>query len=141
MSAERTAMPDRSTQHRVRQTIVMPSGKSVDVNYVNTAPAAADTGSDLRFCGTCGSAAVHPLSRERAGSRFWQILLRCGSCEWSGTGVFSEHEVAVLERQLEAARDELTSDLAKLSRGNFEDEIDRFVRALAAGAITPRDFA
>lgn len=70
----------------------------------------------------------------------WQEVLRCPNCECSGIVRFEHRLVDQLERELDRGDAELEADLARLTRANMVDEIDRLARALAADAIQPFDF-
>jgi phage-related protein len=124
------------------RTVTLPSGKTVVVNYVDEQLAAhvADPEHQLEICGACASQLVHPVRWQEAGSRHWEIELRCPECEWQGTGVFDQLAVERFDETLEQATDDLVSDLKTIERANMADFADRFVAALHAGHILPEDF-
>jgi hypothetical protein len=95
---------------------------------------------ELHVCPACASELVLPVAWEEAGPAHWDVTLRCPNCEWSGGGVFDEDSVERFDTELDRGTEVLVHDLHRLMRANMEDEIDRFVRALAAGAILPEDF-
>lgn len=94
----------------------------------------------LHICPDCTSELVHPIAWDEAGPAHWDVTLRCPECEWIGDGVFDEQAVERLDEALDRGTETLVHDLQRLMRANMEDEIDRFVAALAAGAILPEDF-
>lgn len=139
-------------QHHVRR-VVLPSGKTIEVVYfedqlvtgnapVPSMPAGAPAheSDDLHVCGTCQSELVYPVEWTEAGSRHWEVTLRCPNCEWCGTGIFEQEVVDRFDVQLDRGTEALVADLKRMMQANMEDEIDRFVAALQADAITPEDF-
>jgi hypothetical protein len=54
--------------------------------------------------------------------------------------VFDQETVDRFDEQLDLGTETLIRDLKRLQQANMEDEMDRFVRALNAGAILPEDF-
>jgi hypothetical protein len=126
--------------------VTLPSGKSIDVLYFSdppspaaTAPAEADAKS-LHMCEECGSNLVYPTDWQEAGADHWEVELRCPNCEWRGVGVFAQDVVEAFDDELDRGIDVLLSDYRALVNSNMEDEIDRFAKALDAGAILPADF-
>ena len=55
-------------------------------------------------------------------------------------GVFDQDTVERFDEELDRGTEALVRDLKRLMRANMEDEIERFVGALAADAILPEDF-
>jgi hypothetical protein len=96
-------------------------------------PAAA---AGLHICHACHSRLVYPMCWEEASDDSWQMALRCPNCGWSDIGRFEQ----TLVNELDRGDAELEADLARLTRANMIDEIDRFTRALDADAIQPFDF-
>jgi hypothetical protein len=141
--------PDHN--HRVRR-VVLPSGKTIEVVYFDDPPVpseplppaahatAAETAEDLHVCTACGSELVYPVDWEEAGAEHWQVCLRCPDCEWSGHGTFSQSAVERFDEQLDRGTEAVVQDLRRLMHANMEDEIERFVSALAADHIVPDDF-
>lgn len=109
------------------------------VNYLDER-LAPDPERHLEVCGSCASQLVHPVAWEEAGSRHWQIELRCPECEWEGTGVFDQTVVERYDEVLERATDDLIADLKAVERANMADFADRFLAALHADLILPEDF-
>ncbi len=74
------------------------------------------------------------------GEERWQLLLRCPNCEWEGAGIFDRETVERLDEELDHGTHALLTDLKQLMHANMEEEIERFIAALHAGAILPMDF-
>ncbi|MCW3016392.1 MAG: hypothetical protein JWO02_3484 [Solirubrobacterales bacterium] len=137
--------------HSIRK-VVLPSGKTIEVVYfedqlvsgLTTAPRPQehDHGDDdgLHHCGACTSALVYPLDWTEAGSKHWQITLRCPNCEWVGTGVFSSSAVEQFDGELDRGTESMIADLRRLMHANMEEDIERFALALRDGHILPEDF-
>jgi hypothetical protein len=70
----------------------------------------------------------------------WRVFLRCGSCGWWGERLFDEKALERFERELDADRRQICSDLERLTHLNMHEYYDRFVAALRADAILPEDF-
>lgn len=137
----------QDSNHYVRR-IVLPSGKTIEVVYfedraaeIPEIPADIDEHvEDLSVCGTCDSRLVYPVDWHEAGSRHWEVTLRCPNCEWIGTGIFAQEIVDRYDAELDRGTQQLVGDLKRLLQANMEEEIARFVAALDADAITPEDF-
>jgi len=137
------------SNHYVRR-VVLPSGKTIEVIYFEDRPGETpapalpadidDHVEDLTICGTCHANLVYPIDWHEAGTRHWEVTLRCPNCEWIGTGIFTQELVDRFDKQLDQATESLVGDLKRLLQANMEDEIERFVAALQADAITPEDF-
>ena len=145
-----SAQPDN--RHYVRR-VVLPSGKTIEVVYfeddTTTAPTAATaatapvtdaTVGDLHICGGCSSELVYPTDWEAAGTRHWEISLRCPNCEWAGTGVFEQELVDRFDEELSRGSEAIVRDLKRLSRANMEEAIERFSAGLQQDCILPEDF-
>ena len=100
----------------------------------------ADEDRELHACLNCGSHLVYPVQWEEAGSRTWQVTLRCPECEWTEGGVFTQDQCDRFDDELESGTDALTRDYKRLITANMSEEIDRFATALHADAILPSDF-
>jgi hypothetical protein len=130
--------------------VTLPSGKSIEVLYFADEPEpspeapveGARPGEDqpLHICIDCSSDLVYPTDWQEAGPEHWDVELRCPNCEWNGTGVFHQDVVEAFDDELDRGIDVLLSDYRALVSSNMEDEIDRFAKALDAGAILPVDF-
>ncbi len=109
--------------HFVRR-IVLPSGKTIEVIYfedkpLDQPPLPADIDEhieDLSVCGTCESRLVYPVDWHEAGTRHWEVTLRCPNCEWVGTGIFEQSVVDRYDIELDRATRELALDLAALHK-------------------------
>jgi hypothetical protein len=138
-----------NTQDPHSKRVTLPSGKWIEVMQfaepTADAPAPAtpaDPGVEqpLHVCLECGSTLVYPTDWEEAGPDHWDVELRCPNCEWRGTGVFHQDVVEAFDDELDRGIDVLLTDYRALVSSNMEDEIDRFAKALDAGAILPADF-
>jgi hypothetical protein len=136
----------RSADHRSVRRVVLPSGKAIEVLYfeersaVAADSAASRTVEGLHVCPHCTSKLVTPVAWEEAGPTHWDVTLHCPNCDWLGSGVFDEELVERFDEELDRGTEALVLDLQRLMRANMEDEIDRFVTALAADQIWPMDF-
>jgi hypothetical protein len=132
-----------NTQEPFVKRVTLPSGKSIEVLYFGDQPSAKSvtkTTDPLHVCSECQSALVYPTDWQEAGSDHWEVELRCPNCEWRGSGVFNQDVVEAFDDELDRGIDVLLSDYKALVNSNMEDEIDRFAKALDAGAILPADF-
>lgn len=125
--------------------VVLPSGRAIEVVYFETA--AEDVPSrvahqldDLHVCPVCERDLVQPVEWEEISATHWEVLLRCPNCEWAEIGNFDQATVDRFDEQLDLGTETLMRDLRRLQQANMEEEINRFVRALDAGAILPEDF-
>jgi len=142
-AGRRTLERGDNTQEPFVKRVTLPSGKSIEVLYFGeqSAPSAsALPGEQLHVCEDCGSTLVYPTDWQEAGPDHWEVELRCPNCEWRGTGVFAQDVVEAFDDELDRGIDVLLSDYRSLVNSNMEDEIDRFAKALEAGAILPADF-
>lgn len=136
----------RSADHRSVRRVVLPNGKTIEVLYfeelpgVSGDPAGSQTVEGLHVCPHCASRLVAPVAWEEAGPTHWDVTLHCPNCDWLGSGVFDEELVERFDEELDRGTEALVLDLQRLMRANMEDEIDRFVAALAADQIWPMDF-
>jgi hypothetical protein len=138
-----------NTQDPHSKRVTLPSGKWIEVMQfaeptadAPAPPTPADPGVEqpLHVCLECGSTLVYPTDWEEAGPDHWDVELRCPNCEWRGTGVFHQDVVEAFDDELDRGIDVLLTDYRALVSSNMEDEIDRFAKALDAGAILPADF-
>ena len=131
--------------------VTLPSGKSIEVLYFadpptvtpdapTPQPGTRDGDVPLHVCIECDSTLVYPTDWDEAGPDHWDVALRCPNCEWHGNGVFHQDVVEAFDDELDRGIDVLLSDYRALVSSNMEDEIDRFAKALDAGAILPADF-
>jgi hypothetical protein len=141
--------PDNTQEPYVKR-VTLPSGKSIEVVYFVDRGAAvpesphpepgAATDKPLHVCVECESNLVYPTDWQEAGPEHWEVELRCPNCEWRDSGVFHQSRVESFDDELDRGVDVLLSDYRALVSSNMEDEIDRFAKALDAGAILPADF-
>jgi hypothetical protein len=138
-----------NTQQPYVKRVTLPSGKSIEVMYfaeqvgsISEVPSGdAPVGDQaLHVCVECESSLVYPTDWQEAGPDHWQVDLRCPNCEWRGSGTFHQDVVESFDDELDRGIDVLLADYRALVSSNMEDEIDRFARALDAGAILPVDF-
>jgi hypothetical protein len=138
-----------NTQQPYVKRVTLPSGKSIEVMYfadqvgsISEVPSGDGPTADepLHVCVECSSSLVYPTDWQEAGPDHWEVDLRCPNCEWRGSGVFHQDIVESFDDELDRGIDVLLSDYRALVSSNMEDEIDRFARALDAGAILPVDF-
>jgi hypothetical protein len=137
-----------NTQDPYVKRVTLPSGKSIEVLYFadqsHPAPAADPVqpagDQPLHVCTDCASTLVYPTDWQEAGADHWEVDLRCPNCEWRRSGVFHQSIVESFDDELDRGIDVLLSDYRALVSSNMEDEIDRFAKALDAGAILPGDF-
>jgi len=133
--------------HYVRR-VVLPSGRAIEVVYfdnaaaeTHAAPHHGEPGVDaLHVCPDCAGQHVYPVEWEEHDDVRWEVALRCPNCEWATFGIYPQNTVDRFDEELDRGTEALVRDLKRLTRANTEDEIDRFARALAAGAILPEDF-
>jgi hypothetical protein len=140
-----TSMSQPPDNGQYVRRVVLPSGRAIEVVYFETVapqpPVPAGSPLDeLHVCAECGRDLVYPVEWEETSDTHWEVLLRCPNCEWSEVGTFDQATVDRFDEQLDIGTETLIRDLKRLQQANMEDEIQRFVRALDAGAILPEDF-
>ena len=138
-------MSEHSRHGQYVRRVVLPSGRAIEVVYFETmieeAPARSHiTFPDLHVCPECDRDLVYPVEWEECSDTHWEVLLRCPNCEWSEVGTFDQPTVDRFDEKLDIGTEILLRDLKRLQQANMEEEIDRFVRAINAGAIVPEDF-
>ncbi len=94
----------------------------------------------LHVCFHCSGELVYPLDWSEEGPRHWRIILRCPECESRREGVFDQSAVERLDDELDRGSGALLGDLRRMTHANMSEEIEFFVRALAADLIVPSDF-
>jgi hypothetical protein len=124
--------------------VVLPSGRAIEVVYFETlaegaAPARGPL-QDLHICPDCDRDLVYPVEWEEVSPTQWEVLLRCPNCEWRCVDTFDQPTVDRFDIELDDGTEVLMRDLRRLEQANMEEEIERFVRAVDAGAILPEDF-
>ena len=140
-------MSDHPDNGQYVRRVVLPSGRTIEVVYFETLgpdlpPATLGDQSTraLHFCPDCHRDLVYPVEWEEASETHWEVVLRCPNCEWREVGHFDQATVDRFDEELDVGTEILIADLKRLQQANMEDEADRFVRALNAGAILPEDF-
>jgi hypothetical protein len=100
----------------------------------------APTRSELHICRSCGSPLVHLVDSTEPTPGLWELTLRCPEClEWREV-CCPEAALARLDAELCRGIEAVQRELERFARRSFEEDVDRFVRALRAGAILPMDF-
>ena len=92
------------------------------------------------ICPACTSDLVYPIAWDEADESRWEVSLRCPNCEWSATDVFEEQAILRFDETLDHGTEALVDDLRQLTRANMEEDVERFVNAIAAGHVLPEDF-
>lgn len=126
--------------HYVKQ-VTLPSGKRIDVVYFeDTGPTKSWGSKSLHICPACNSELVYPLNWSEVEAGLWAVTVRCPDCEDVRSGVFDQRTVEQFDRELDHGLDQLIGDLDHLERANMEEDIERFISALAGDKILPVDF-
>jgi hypothetical protein len=94
----------------------------------------------LHVCFHCAGELAYPLDWSEEGPWHWRIVLRCPDCESRREGVFEQKAVERLDDELDRAAGALLGDLRRMTHANMTEEVEFFVRALAADLIVPSDF-
>lgn len=98
------------------------------------------TSQALHICPACGGNLVQPIGFEPFSLESCYLELLCPNCWWSDRRVHDRAEVDRIDEELEHGEAALLADLEEMTRANMQEELDHFVRALAADAILPMDF-
>lgn len=122
--------------------VVLPSGRAIEVVYFESQVGSKGVRrlQDLHLCPECDRDLVYPVEWEEVSATHWEVLLRCPNCEWGEVGRFDQPTVDRFDEQLDLGTEILIRDLKRLQQANMEEEVQRFVSALDAGAILPEDF-
>lgn len=138
---DKRSRDSRAGEAEVART-VLPNGRQVDVVWFEERRSKRRRRSEaeLHICPECVSDLVYPTDWAPAGSRSWRIDLRCPDCEWRGSGTYDQEIVDRFDIELDQATDSLIDDLTHLTRANMEEDVERFVAALAADHLLPEDF-
>jgi hypothetical protein len=104
------------------------------------APDGAYSPDRLHVCFHCAGEFAYPLDWSEEGLRHWRIVLRCPECESRREGVFEQTAVELLDDELDRAASALLGDLRRMTHANMSEEVEFFIRALAADLIVPSDF-
>jgi hypothetical protein len=119
-----------------------PIGEQIDVlkGEQRQVPGGACPPDRLHVCFHCTGELAYPLDWSEEGPRHWRIILRCPECESRREGVFEQAAVERLDDELDRAAGALLGDLRRMTHANMSEEVEFFVRALAADLIVPSDF-
>ena len=131
-------MKGKREHHHDTREVELPGPLGVGVYEDEACETTTDP--DLALCGGCGSKLVQPIDWSLVGRTHWRVTLRCPSCEWSGTGVFTQDAVDRFDRELDRGMRQLQATLTRVSRACMEAEITAFSRALETDLIVPFDF-
>ncbi len=93
-----------------------------------------------RECPTCGSTLVYPVDWDRSGPAVWTLQLRCPECETRREVVLGRAAVEQFNRELYQGAQDIARAAERVTRRNFEDEVERLVVALERDLILPMDF-
>lgn len=105
----------------------------------HTSPA-AQREAEPNVCPLCRSSLVYPTDWQRTGSATWELKLRCPNCETQRTLTLDREGVEHFNKVLYEGSEALARQAEQLTRLHFEEEAERFVRALDEGFILPMDF-
>jgi hypothetical protein len=95
---------------------------------------------DAHHCPVCGGTLVYPLEWDRSGPASWTMILRCPECETRREVTLGRASVEELNRELYQGAQAIAREADRLTRRNFEDEVERMVAALECDLILPMDF-
>ena len=95
---------------------------------------------DAHTCPVCGSRLVYPVDWERSGDAAWTLQLRCPECETRREVTLGRASVEHINRELYHGAQAMAHEAARMTRRNFEDEVERIVAALERDLIQPMDF-
>lgn len=100
----------------------------------------SSTAAKLHVCPSCDSAFADLVDGAEVAPGAWEIVLRCADCEEHRHATCSEPSLARLEDELARGLALLRLELDTFARTRFEEDAERFIAALRAGAILPMDF-
>lgn len=92
------------------------------------------------ICPDCTKPLLFPTEAIEVDEWHFAVSFCCPNCDWTGAGVFDDEALEKVDMALDKGTREIVSDLDKLAAYNREEEIERFVNALAHNAIVPEDF-
>ena len=95
---------------------------------------------DAHTCPVCGSRLVYPVDWERSGDAAWTLQLRCPECETRREVTLGRASVEHINRELYHGAQAMAHEAARMTRRNFEDEVELIVAALDRDLIQPMDF-
>jgi hypothetical protein len=103
-------------------------------------PAPPRVDPEAHTCPICGSGLVYPMDWERSGEAAWTLQLRCPECETRREVTLGRASIERFNRELYEGAQAMAHEAERLSRRNFEDEVERIVAALERDLIQPMDF-
>jgi hypothetical protein len=95
---------------------------------------------ELHICPACASPYVGIVDGAEVVPGQFELTLRCPECELVHEVACTEPGLARLEDELSRGLSAMQAELDRLARLEFEEQAERFVAALHAGAILPADF-
>ena len=133
-TGRRTAPSARAgTRKAPAQTKAAPAPCSVPAP-----PPPEDT--DAHRCPVCRSPLVYPIDWDRAGPASWTLILRCPECETRREVLLGRASVEEFNRELYRGAQVIARAADRMTRSNFEEEVERIVVALEHDLILPMDF-
>ena len=88
----------------------------------------------------CRSPLVYPIDWDRSGPASWTLILRCPECETRREVLLGRASVEEFNRELYHGAQEIARAADRMTRSNFEEEVERIVVALEHDLILPMDF-
>ena len=83
---------------------------------------------------------VYPIDWDRSGPASWTLILRCPECETRREVMLGRASVEEFNRELYHGAQAIAREADRMTRSNFEDEVERIVVALEHDLILPMDF-
>jgi hypothetical protein len=90
-------------------------------------------------CRLCTPPLVQPQHAEPTG-RDWLVQLYRPSCGCSGEATLEQAQMDALDEAVDDGYASLAAAVARLTRANMQEYVERFTAALAADAVLPEDF-
>jgi hypothetical protein len=94
----------------------------------------------MHVCRPCGSPLVHLVEGSETAPGRWTVTLRCPECEHVRDVRCDELALARLEEELCRGTAAILDEVERLEQVAVEEDAERFIAALHAGAILPMDF-
>jgi hypothetical protein len=120
--------------------ITLPSGKVVEILYLQPAEAESLEMRRIELCPSCDRERVHPLDWHEVEEQRWRLEVRCPDCRWQDVNVYDQPEIERYDDLLAADTDLLIDELERFTRENMEEHLERFRLALEQDVIEPMDF-
>lgn len=104
---------------------------------------------DLHVCGQagCGCELVQLLDWEYIESATedtqdkWRVVTHCPECDWVGEGVYGDEVVEAYDEVLDRGTEAVRRDYLRLAKLTMEEDANRLITALRAGAVFPGDIS